>query len=169
MENIGIYSYPHDKTEKNSDKEIITSVREYINDGEANISVQRDQYGKPHIVGIDGIYVSVAHDKDLCLVAVARENIGMDLERSDRRVRNPASLAKRYFCDDEIAFLGDEPSLSDFIDMWVKKEALSKLIGKGIPCMKEKSVFSEDIIFTKVYNYDRYIVYYVTNRDKIIK
>lgn len=159
MDNTRIYSYPHDKTEKNSDKEIIISVREYINDGTANVSVQRDQYGKPYVVGIDGIYVSVAHDKALCLVAVAQREIGIDLERADRKVKNPAALAKRYFCEDEITFLGENPTDAEFTDMWVKKEALSKLIGRGVPCMREKSIFSDDVVFEKISNYDGYIVY----------
>ena len=160
-----IYSYPHDKTQKNSDNEIIASVREYISDTDADILVERDQYGKPYIVGIDGIYVGVAHDKDLCLVAVAQRDIGIDIERADRKVRNAAALARRYFCEDEIAFLGDDPSDEEFTDMWVKKEALSKLLGKGVPCMKEKSVFSDDVIFMRNRNYDGYISYCVYYKE----
>ncbi len=164
-----IYSYPHSKNSKNSDNEILTSVKEYISDADANIFVERDVFGKPHIVGIDGIYVSVAHDKSLCLVAVAQSDIGIDLERADRKVKNPTALAKRYFCEDEIVFLGRNPTDAEFTDMWVKKEALSKLVGKGVPCMRDKSVFSEDIIFTKVCNYDGYIAYYVQYVDQMIK
>jgi len=161
MENFKIYSYPHDKTHKNSDNEIITSVKEYICNAKAAISVKRDQFGKPYIVGIDGIYVSVAHDRDLCLVAVAQRNIGIDLERKDRKVKNPVSLAKRYFHRDEIDLLGDAPTQESFTEMWVKKEALSKLIGRGVPCMKDKSILSDDLIFIKIEDYDGYIVYCV--------
>lgn len=165
MENVRIYSYPHENTEKNSDTEIIASVKEYIADAAANISVQRDQYGKPHVIGVDGVYVSVAHDKDICLVAVAQKNIGIDIERADRIVKNPLALAKRYFCDDEIAFLKEYPTSASFTDMWVKKEALSKLIGRGIPSMDEKSIFSEDIKFEKIAICDKYIAYYTYYKD----
>ena len=158
MKNYKIYSYPHKRDGGNSDAEIIVSVREYLSRS-SGFSVNRDKNGKPHIVGIDGIYVSVAHDKELCLVVVSQREIGIDLERSERRVKNPTALARRYFCEDEIAFLGDSPSDEAFTDMWVRKEALSKLIGRGVPCMKEKSVFSEDVRMVKIDYYDGYIAY----------
>lgn len=174
MKNIEIYSYKKTDT-KNSDKEILLSVREYLKkmqetkfpttnpNSEFRIPncVLRDSCGKPHIVGMDGIHVSVAHDKDLCLVAVSDCNIGIDLERNDRCVKNPLSLAKRYFCEDEVAFLCENPTAEEFTDMWVKKEALSKLIGRGVPCMREKSVFSDDLKFEKISDYDGYIAYCV--------
>ena len=159
MKTTKIYKY-RKSAAKNSDNEIIKSVKQYLGDETANISVIRDKYGKPHISGADGVFVSVTHDKDICLVAVCDREIGIDTERADRKVKNPLSLAKRYFCEDEIAFLGEDPSALDFTDMWVKKEALSKLIGKGIPCMKQKSIFSDDIVFEKIEDCDGYISYY---------
>ncbi len=179
MNNTEIYTYPQRRDKPNSDKEILESVEKYLSNkmkiakqstsipnSEFRIpnSIHRDIHGKPHIVGIDGIYISVAHDKDLCLVAVSDCDIGIDLERSDRKVKNPLSLAKRYFCEDEIAFLGENPTAEEFTDMWVKKEALSKLIGRGVPCMREKSVFSDDVIFEKIPDYDGYIAYCVYYR-----
>ncbi len=174
MNNLKIYEYPYRKDAKNSDREILKSVEKYLSNktriGEQCSSLQsvgitnpihRDSHGKPHIVGIDGIHVSVAHDKDLCLVAVSDCNIGIDLERADRKVKKPVSLAERYFCEDEINFLGENPTSEEFIDMWVKKEALSKLIGRGVSCMREKSVFTEDIVFEKTDGFDGYIVYCV--------
>ena len=153
-----IYSYPHKRDGGNSDAEIIASVREYLSCN-SGFSVIRDKNGKPYIVGVDGIYVSVAHDKELCLVVVSQKEIGIDLERAERRVKNPLALARRYFCEDEVAFLGDLPTDAAFADMWVRKEALSKLIGRGVPCMKEKSVFSNDIRMEKIEDFDGYIVY----------
>ena len=162
MKNKKIYKYPIPTT-ANSDPEIILSVKEFIKEFICaeipEFSVIRDKNGKPFIVGIDGIYVSVAHDKDLCLVAVSQREIGIDIERAERKVKNPTALARRYFCEDEIEFLGDSPTAEAFADMWVRKEALAKLIGRGVPCMKEKSVFSRDVILTRLTEYDGYIVY----------
>ncbi|MBR3994628.1 MAG: 4'-phosphopantetheinyl transferase superfamily protein [Clostridia bacterium] len=174
MKNIKIYSYKKTDTQ-NSDKEILKSVSEYLKktqetkfpttipNSEFRIPncILRDSFGKPEIVGVDGIYVSVTHDKDLCLVAVAPFPVGIDMERVERCVKNPLALAKRYFCEDEVAFLGENPTNAEFTDMWVKKEALSKLIGRGVPAMREKSVFSEDVVFEKTDGFDGYIVYCV--------
>ena len=162
MKNKKIYTYTK-SANANSDAEICASVgeflREFSDTAPDGFSVIRDKNGKPYIVGIDGIYVSVAHDKELCLVVVSQSEIGIDLERAERRVKNPLALARRYFCEDEIAFLGDSPTDAAFADMWVRKEALSKLIGRGVPCMKEKSVFSSDIRMEKIGDFDGYIVY----------
>ena len=180
MKNIKIYSYKKSDN-GNSDKEILQSVREYLKkmqetkfpttipNSEFRIPncVLRDSYGKPTIIGIDGIHVSVCHDKDICLVAVAPFPVGIDMERSDRKVRNPLSLAKRYFCEDEVTALGENPTAEEFTDMWVKKEALSKLIGRGVPCMNQKSIFSDDLTFEKITDYDGYISYCVYYKQQI--
>ena len=154
-------------SEKSTDDFIISSLGLYLKEkgepcGERKIGVYRDQYGKPHIEGADGIYISVTHAESLLLVAVAPYEIGIDAESGQRRaVKNPGRIAKRYFCEDEIAFLGDEPDREEFLCMWVKKEALSKLIGRGVPCMREMSVFSDKVTFEKISEYDGYIVYSV--------
>ena len=155
---LALYRFSHDKSEENSDEKILASVREYLGSPDAEISVHRDEFGKPHIVGADGVFVSVAHTDDLCLVAVARYEIGIDVESKLRKVRNPSALARRYFCEDEIARLGENPSPEAFTDMWVAKEALSKLIGRGVPCMRERSIFSEGIEIIGAGDYEDYIV-----------
>lgn len=154
-----IYSYPYKKSSGNSDKEIITSVRAYLECENADVTVTRDEYGKPHITEPQGIFVSVTHAESLLLVAVAEYEIGIDAESGGRTVRNPSALARRYFCEDEIAFLGEKPTTSAFVDMWVKKEALSKLLGKGVPAMREMSVFSEKITLKRHTVYSGYVVY----------
>ena len=158
---IKIYSYRKDNLKENSDREIIASVRNYISDADAGISVIRDKYGKPHIKEDCGLYVSVAHDNGLCLVAVAPFPVGIDLEREGRAIKRRGEISKRCFCKDETDFLGENMTDADFMEMWVKKEALSKLIGRGVLCMKEKSVFSKDIVFEKIDSIDGFIAYCV--------
>ncbi len=165
-----IYSFECEKHSVNAtDDIIISAVKLYFeekgkNADELPIRVIRDEYGKPHISGTDGISVSVTHAETLQLVAVAQYEIGIDAEKEGKRVRNPASLARRYFCEDEIEFLGENPDIDEFLDMWVKKEALSKLIGRGIPCMREMSVFSDKVAFERISDYDGYVVYFVRFR-----
>ena len=155
---LALYRFSHDKSEENSDEKILASVREYLESPETEISIRRDEFGKPHIVGADGVFASVAHTDDLCLVAVAQYEIGIDVESKSRKVRNPSALARRYFCEDEIAHLGENPSPEVFTDMWVAKEALSKLIGRGVPCMRERSIFSDGVEIVGIENYEGYIV-----------
>ncbi len=153
-----LYRHTHRKGEENSTPQILASVREYLGSPEAEISVCRDEFGKPHLVGAEGVFVSVAHTDDICLVAVAQYEIGIDIENRSRKVRNPVSLARRYFCEDEILHLGENPSPEAFTEMWVAKEALSKLIGRGVPCMRERSIFSGGIEIVDIGDYEDYIV-----------
>lgn len=159
---VKIYSYPKLDGKKNSDEEILASVREYLSNADARVLVERDEYGKPHVKTDKELFVSVAHDGGLCLVAVAEVPVGIDLERADRTVKRRSGIARRCFCEDEIRFLGENMTDLAFTEMWVKKEALSKLIGKGVPCMKDKSVFSDDLVFERIYDYEGFIAYYVT-------
>ncbi len=155
-----IYSFEHCRNRENSDIEILAAVSEYLGcELGVGVEVWRDEYGKPRVVGLENVYVSVTHSENLLLVAVSENEVGIDAEKAARRVKNPAALAKRYFCADEIEFLGDNPSQEDFCDMWVKKEAVSKLIGKGVGCMKYESVFSNRFKITKIQDYDGFIVY----------
>lgn len=155
-----IYSFEHCLCNKNSDKEILAAVSEYLGCKFDNgVEVWRDEYGKPHVVGVENVYVSVTHSENLLLVAVSEKEVGIDAEKVARRVKNPMALAKRYFCDDEIEFLGDNPTQEAFCDMWVKKEAVSKLLGKGVACMKDESIFSDRIKITAIMDYDGFIVY----------
>lgn len=155
---LSLYRHTHSREKENSTPQILASVREYLGSPRAEISVHRDEYGKPHLVGAEGVFVSVAHTDDICLVAVAEYEIGIDIESKSRKVKNPASLARRYFCEDEIAQLGENPSPEAFNEMWVAKEALSKLIGRGVPCMRERSIFSEGIEIVGIDDYEGYIV-----------
>ena len=157
-----IYSFHYEKRKENSDKEIIFAVRAYLCNEKLQISVMRDEYGKPHIIGDENVFVSVTHAENLLLVAVSEKEIGIDAERCDRHVRNFRSLSERYFTREETDFLGDDFTKEDFLDMWVKKEALSKLLGGGVPCMKSMSVFDGRISFSKHSEYDGFIVYSVT-------
>ena len=137
LRELSLYRHTHSREKENSTPQILASVREYL---------------------AEGVFVSVAHTDDICLVAVAEYEIGIDIESKSRSVKNPASLARRYFCEDEIAQLGENPSPEAFNEMWVAKEALSKLIGRGVPCMHERSIFSEGIEIVGIDDYEDYIV-----------
>ena len=154
-----IYSYPYKKRTENSDKKIITSVREYIGKSEEQITVVRADFGKPVLSGTENIYVSVTHAENLLLVAVSERGIGIDAEYQGRCVRNFTALAKRYFTKEELDFLGDNFTKDDFLHMWVKKEAQSKLTGRGIPDFKENNIFSEKFKISKVTDFTDFIIY----------
>lgn len=160
-----IYSFPDPKKGQTfTDDCVIAAVKLYEEahgrpSDALDLSVVRDDRGKPSLAGLDGTCISVTHTDGLLLVAVAPFAVGIDAEKEDRRVRHPAALAVRYFTPEEAASLGETVSERGFLELWVKKEALSKLIGLGIPSMRKESVFDKRYSLERVDDYDGYIVY----------
>ena len=160
-----LYAFPDPKRGRAfTDDCVIAAVKLYEEEnGRASdaldLSVVRDENGKPSLAGLDGTFISVTHTDGLLLVAVAPYPVGIDAEKQDRRVRHPASLARRYFTPEEAASLGEDVCERDFLDLWVRKEALSKLVGRGIPCMREASAFDARFVLERVDDYDGYLVY----------
>ncbi len=157
-----IYSFEK-KSDTVTEEKIKETVNIFLSEKNAEftgkVSVFRDDYGKPKLAGIENLYVSVTHAENLLLVAVSDREIGIDAEQVNRKVRNFHSLANRYFTKEELDFLGDNYTIDDFLRMWVKKEALSKLTGRGIPDFKEYSIFSEKFKISENTDYTNFIIY----------
>ena len=86
------------------------------------------EYGKPYFP--DGQWhFSISHTKNFAFCALSRHNIGLDAEEKGRAV-SPAMLEK-FTSDGEKSRLGDDPQ-DAFLRLWVQKEALTKLTGRGM-------------------------------------
>ena len=84
--------------------------------------------GKPYFP--DGQWhFSISHTKNFVFCALSRHNIGLDAEEKGRAV-SPAMLEK-FTSDGEKSRLGDDPQ-DAFLRLWVQKEALAKLTGRGM-------------------------------------
>ncbi len=89
----------------------------------------RDTYDKPFLASHPHTHVNLAHSGRMVLFAVAEDKIGVDVEFC--RVREYASLAKRYFHPREQAWASLDWA-ERFYDIWTAKEAYLKAIGIGI-------------------------------------
>ena len=87
---------------------------------ESHILVRGD--GKPYLPG--GPFFGISHSGGLVLLAVSElGEIGCDIERTDRPVRNEAAIRRK------IAEPGEEDV--PLLTLWVKKEAVFKAGGPG--------------------------------------
>lgn len=95
--------------------------------------------GKPALCAGYSLQFNLAHSGELAVFAVAESkehcaHVGVDVERS--RPRSSAmAIARRFFHPKEIAYLTSiaiEGQESEFLRMWVRKEACLKAIGAGI-------------------------------------
>ena len=96
--------------------------------GEDLPSITTTKNGKPYFPDSPW-HFSISHTTHFAFCALSRHNIGLDAEEKGRAVA-PA-MVKRFTSDEEKGRLGDDPQ-DAFLRLWVLKEALAKLTGKGI-------------------------------------
>ena len=80
--------------------------------------------GKPFFLDKD-IHFSISHSHELCAVAISDHLVGVDIEIVKANY-NPRMI-ERSLCDNE-----KETFDGDFTRIWVRKEAVAKMTGKGI-------------------------------------
>ncbi|MFD1276981.1 4'-phosphopantetheinyl transferase family protein [Streptomyces kaempferi] len=91
--------------------------------------------GRPHLRGLAGTEVSLAHTDELIVVAVSRTGpIGVDAEPVTRR---PSfDLLHSYVCTPaeaaELAALPEDERTARLLHLWTLKEAYTKALGHGM-------------------------------------
>lgn len=90
----------------------------------------KGEFGKPYIVGADGYDFSVSHSGQAIAFAGGFSAVGADIELIKRR-RNRVS--QRFFSENEVRFIEQSANSDEaFFEIWTKKEAYSKMLGKGL-------------------------------------
>ncbi|MCL2036052.1 MAG: 4'-phosphopantetheinyl transferase superfamily protein [Oscillospiraceae bacterium] len=90
------------------------------------------EHGKPYFAKQEpinpGICFSYSHCKYGIACAVARREIGVDIQNIQQTRKTRPALIERVCCADEISLIKTE---ADFTRIWVLKEAFAKFTGKG--------------------------------------
>ena len=107
----------------------------YLGDPAATLRFRQGARGKPALAGeATGLHFNLSHSGDRVLYAVARREVGVDLEVMDRQV-DIAAVAERICTMREwTAFqaLSAERQRDAFFSCWTRKEAVAKAIGEGL-------------------------------------
>ena len=82
--------------------------------------------GKPIIIGHENIHFNMSHCKYAVACAVSNEPVGIDVERIQEKVKD--ELARYVLSDNELKDL----TPLKFTRLWTMKEAVVKLMGRGI-------------------------------------
>lgn len=132
---INIYLF---KTDQRSHAEMSSFAREKVvslaatdlSVAEKDIEIKTDMYGKPHIAGYVQWHFSITHTAGMIGIAVSNKPIGIDAEK----IRNAdLRIARRFFTDQEnLRIKNSENKSRCFFEIWTKKEAYLKYIGKGL-------------------------------------
>lgn len=91
--------------------------------------------GRPYLRGYDAVDVSLSHTGDLLAVALTtRGLVGIDVERTDRRLDTPGMA--RHLCTpherEAIEGMAAEQRNEVLVRLWTLKEAYTKAIGRGL-------------------------------------
>ena len=127
-----------------------------------NIEFFFDDNGKPFVKNAE-IFISISHSDDLVICAVSDNPIGVDTEK----IRNINLRTVRKFCteDEKVYIFGKNPDENDFknvsndtlirlFEIWTKKEAYGKMLGKGILYDMKNT----DVSFVETQKFGDYII-----------
>lgn len=121
-----------DKISSAEDKLRFIKTRGLVNilflrdNGDANPIWKLNSYGKPYIEGWNKDF-SISHTRDLSLVAVASEAVGVDIEDNSRDIDLEKFKNTKFLNFDECAYNNKE----EFLMRFTALEAYLKYIGKG--------------------------------------
>lgn len=97
-----------------------------------------DNNGKWHT---DGVCFSISHTKNVVAVAVSDNEVGIDIEKSDRAISK--ALFDKIACEAEIKAY-PQPTVKDVLILWTKKEAIFKRNGDKVFIAKEINTLNEN-------------------------
>lgn len=91
----------------------------------------KNEFGKPFIIGESGYDFSVSHSgKAVAFAGADSARVGVDVERIRRR---KSGISERFFAENEIKFIEKSETPDEvFFEIWTRKEAYSKMLGKGL-------------------------------------
>lgn len=96
-----------------------------------NIHFDKNDYGKPFLVGTNDFHFNLSHSGDWVVCAVDNLPVGIDVERIHDVDLN---LSKRFFSEDEHNYLLSLESKrrEAFFELWTLKESYIKADGRGL-------------------------------------
>lgn len=118
-------------------------AREFGGDAH-DYAFERDAHGRPQLQHAT-LDCNWSHSGGHLLVAAGDGlRVGVDIE-SIRPRTNTLAVARRFFAEEEIAWLGErENAQFDFLRLWCAKEAVLKAHGRGIAFGLHRLAFAEN-------------------------
>jgi len=159
-----LYYYDKSKEHTSADTDvlILTSVGAFCEENSIchyDGVVKRTHLNKPYLEN-SHLFVGVTHTDNVIIVAVSRENFGIDCENAGRAIKNPHKIMSRFFTEKERQYiLSQEDKNKAFLDIWVKKEAYVKYTGEGISGLCSCDVTEMYGHYTAVENDKNLIIY----------
>ena len=115
--------------------------------------IQYDEYNKPFFK--ENFHFSIAHSEDFVLCAASKQNrLGIDVEKI--KSIDVLLLKDMFSVDEWLTIEQEDYNLNYFYYLWTRKEAVLKVIGKGVvEEMKKIEVLKDKIL----YESEQYTIY----------
>ena len=130
------------------------AIAEELNIDPKSIRFRTTKAGKPYAENLN-IEFSISHSGNIAVCAISDKPVGIDIERIKEASIN---VAKRLYTPDEQKYVFEKWDLSKqrFYEVWTRKEAYVKKIGRGITHFPQFCTMHDKSIVTHIR--DRYIV-----------
>lgn len=95
-----------------------------------DVQIKQTAFGKPYLDGHPEWQFNIAHSFEILVIAVSDTSVGVDIEKL---LEADLRIAKSFFSHQEYKYILDRMCQKNqrFYEVWTKKEAYLKLIGKG--------------------------------------
>ena len=133
--------------------------------------------GKPYLVSNPDVHFSLSHSGKYAVCVIADHNIGVDVENRQRKLLSEGkpekilAIARKSFSDREYQVFvnsSGEEQIEMFLKCWTRKEAVSKVYGKGL-AMDFSKICEPDEKFLSFWLNEEYYVSVYCEKDKLQK
>jgi 4'-phosphopantetheinyl transferase len=107
----------------------------YLGEAAQSIVFRHNDFGKPLILGDDGLQFSLSHSHGVVLCAIAWDcAVGCDLEWQDEDLASPETADRLFSLRERAALHRLAPGQwrEGFYNCWTRKEAFVKALGRGL-------------------------------------
>lgn len=103
----------------------------YLGRESHKIKYKYGEKGKPGVGG--GIYFNLSHTNNKALIGFYKKDIGIDIEYK-KEIEDYNGIGELVFTEEEIEYINNDSNKKKdrFYEIWTKKEAIIKSIGKGL-------------------------------------
>ena len=95
------------------------------------VNILTDKFGKPYINNFGNFHFNTSHSSNILVCGISEQQIGVDVEKI-KPIKN--KIVERFFTiqEKEYVYKTSSDQNKRFIEVWTKKEAYIKWVGKGI-------------------------------------
>ncbi len=128
---IKVYFSKIEAAENHSECFTRSILSDYHDMDSDSLVVCKNEFGKPYLRDYPNIHYNISHIKGVIVCAVSDKPVGIDIERVKKINKR---IVERYFTQNEQSYIFASKENQDerFVEIWTRKEAYVKRIGKGM-------------------------------------